>query len=208
VTEQVGVSKDVNIDGLEKSALRVCQIAESIDRRSDIAAARQALEIAKRNVSNVYLQFYPSLNLQSSLGTTSNAAAIPQTTWNIQAVLSVPIWDGGLKYGNIRINKALADQAEQSLINLRRTAVIQLEQAQRNVGVAEQSRKVSADQRALAAEVDRLTQVSYTVGQATSLDLVVSAAALRQADINLALAEFNLVKARILSVLALATCPW
>lgn len=208
VTEQVGVGKDININGLEKSALRICQVGESIDCRSDIMAARENLEVAKRNVANVYLQFYPSVNLTSTMATTSNGQAVPQTTWSISAVLSVPIWDGGVKYGNIRINKALADQAEQSLISLRRNAIIQLEQAQRGVGVAEQSRKVSADQRALAAEVDRLTQVSYTVGQSTSLDLVVSAAALRQADINLALAEFTLVKARILAVLALATCPW
>ena len=30
----------------------------------------------------------------------------------------------------------------------------------------------------------------------------------RQAELNLALADFNVVKARILAVLALATCPW
>ncbi len=43
-------------------------------------------------------------------------------------------------------------------------------------------------------------------GQGTSLDLVTAAAALRQAEINLALADFSLVKAKILAVLSLATC--
>ena len=45
-------------------------------------------------------------------------------------------------------------------------------------------------------------------GQGTSLDLVVSAAALRQAQINRALRDFDLVRARIDALLALADCHW
>jgi hypothetical protein len=76
------------------------------------------------------------------------------------------------------------------------------------VGVAEQARVVAAAARALAAETDRLTRVGYIEGQGTSLELVVAAAALREADITLALREFDLVKARVLAILALANCPW
>jgi hypothetical protein len=45
-------------------------------------------------------------------------------------------------------------------------------------------------------------------GQGTSLELVIAAAALREADITLALRDFDLVKARILAILSLANCPW
>ena len=41
-----------------------------------------------------------------------------------------------------------------------------------------------------------------------SLELVTASEAHRQAELNLALADFSVVKARILAVLALATCPW
>ena len=208
IPEQVGVTPDVNIDGLERTALRTCQIAPSVDARADVAAARKKVEIAKRNIDNVYYNFLPTLNAQSNVGTSSNPAATPPTVWNIQAVLSVPIWDGGIKYGNLRQARALEDEAEQQLEALRRGAIIQIEQARRGVSVAEQSRKVAGDARALAAETDRLTQISYREGQATSLELVISAAALRQAEVSLALQDFGLVKARILDVLALATCPW
>jgi hypothetical protein len=67
---------------------------------------------------------------------------------------------------------------------------------------------VAASARALAAETDRLTRVGYVEGQGTSLELVIAAAGLREADITLALREFDLVKARVLAVLALANCPW
>jgi multidrug efflux pump subunit AcrA (membrane-fusion protein) len=56
--------------------------------------------------------------------------------------------------------------------------------------------------------VDHMTQVGYLTGQGTSLDLVVSASALRQAQINRALRDFDLVRARIDALLALADCRW
>jgi len=207
--EQVGVSRDVNMNGLEASALRVCQVADSVDARSDVAAARRKLDVAKRNVQNVYYSFLPTLNAQTTIATTTaNTGFSPNTTWNIQAVLQVPIWDGGVRYSQLRQANAVSYEAEQQLEALRRTATVQITQARRGVDVAEASRKVAADTRALAAETDRLTQISYREGAATSLELVVAAAALRQADITLALREFDLVKARVLAVLALATCPW
>lgn len=207
--EQIGVSRDVNMTGLEASALRVCQVAESVDARPDVAAARRKLDVAKRNVQNVYYSFLPTLNAQSTISTTTaNTGPSPNTTWNIQAVLSVPFWDGGVRYSQIRSANALSAEAELQLESLRRTAIVQITQARRGVDVAEASRKIAADARALAAETDRLTQISYREGAGTSLELVVAAAALRQADITLALREFDLVKARVLAVLALATCPW
>ena len=53
-----------------------------------------------------------------------------------------------------------------------------------------------------------MTQLAYQTGQGTSLELVTASEAHRQAELNLALAEFNVVKARLLAMLALATCPW
>ena len=53
-----------------------------------------------------------------------------------------------------------------------------------------------------------MTQLAYMTGQGTSLELVTASEAHRQAELNLALADFNVVKARLLAMLALATCPW
>ena len=78
----------------------------------------------------------------------------------------------------------------------------------RGIETAEVSLRVAKEQRDLAAQNDQMTQTAYTAGQGTSLELVVASEAHRQAELNLALADFNVVKARILAVLALATCPW
>jgi hypothetical protein len=53
-----------------------------------------------------------------------------------------------------------------------------------------------------------MTQAAYTAGQGTSLELVTASEAHRQAELNLALQEFGVVKARLVAALALASCPW
>jgi outer membrane protein TolC len=207
--KQVGVARDLDMASLEQATSSICRPAPSVEARADLALARARVEIADRNVTDVKYQFAPTLNAQSGVATTSiDSATTPQTTWNVQAVLSVPLWEGGARYGALRDTRAQRTQAEQRLESLRRTATVQVEQARRGVSVAEQARKVAADARALAAETDRLTRVSYMEGRGTSLELVTAAAQLRQADINLALKEFDLVRARVLAALSLANCNW
>ncbi len=67
---------------------------------------------------------------------------------------------------------------------------------------------MAREQRDLAAQNDQMTQLGYMTGQGTSLELVTASEAHRQAERNLALLDFDVVKARLLAVLALATCPW
>jgi outer membrane protein TolC len=76
------------------------------------------------------------------------------------------------------------------------------------VTVADERRRVAGSVRDLAAENDRLTRAAYLEGRGTSLELVAAAQALREAEIQLALRDFDLVRARVLAVLTLATCPW
>jgi outer membrane protein TolC len=209
VPEETGVAPGINIDGIAQSAMASCKTVGHIDDRPDIAAAHVNLEVAKRNLRNVYFTFLPTLNAASTIAANSLAGSgSPNPTWNIQAILQVPIWDGGARYGNLRNARAAEDIAAQQLEAARRQALIQVEQAQRGLIVAEDSARVAREQRDLAADNDRMTQTAYQAGQGTSLELVTASEAHRQAEITLALQEFGVVKARILAILALATCPW
>ena len=208
--EAIGVAPNLNIDGLAQSAMASCRTVNGVDDRPDIAAARTNLDVAKRNLKNVYYQFLPTLNVQSTGQQVSPAPAFgaPDPTWNIQAILQMTWFDGGARYGALRNARAAEDIAAQTLESLRRQAIIQIAQAQRQLEVAAVSDKVATEQRDLAAQNDLMTQTAYMAGQGTSLELVTASEAHRQAELNLALADFTVVKARILAVLALATCPW
>ncbi|MCW5816897.1 MAG: TolC family protein [Labilithrix sp.] len=208
-SEQAGVPPNVDLNGLEQSARSSCKVAETVDQRPDVAALHKRVEIAQRGTTEAKLQFAPSIDLRSSLATsTVQNTLAPATTWNVQGVLTIPIWDGGVRYGNVRDAAAQETIALQNLEAARRKATIEVTQARRAVSVAEESRKVAAAARDLAAETDRLTRTSYLEGRGTSLELVAAAQALRQAEIQLAVQDFNLVKARVAAVLALALCPW
>jgi outer membrane protein TolC len=208
ISEQVGAAPGLNIDGLVNDTGTGCKLVGAADERADLRALRTNVDIAARGVKDVWYQFSPTVTFQSALATSNDALAIPSTTWNIEGVLTVPIWDGGARYGELRQAKAEKDEADQNLIAARREVVIQIEQARRAVSVAADSRKIAVDAETHAREVDHMTQIGFLTGQGTSLDLVVSAAALRQAQISRALRDFDLVRARIDALLALADCRW
>jgi multidrug efflux system outer membrane protein len=208
ISEPVGAAPGLNIDGLVNDTGTGCKLVGAADERADLRALRTEVDVAARGVKDVRYQFLPTVTFQSALASTNDALAIPSTTWNIEGVLTIPIWDGGARYGELRQAKAEKDEADQNLIAARRSVVIQIEQARRAVVVAADSRRVAVDAETHALEVDHMTQVGFLTGQGTSLDLVVSAAALRQAQINRALRDFDLVRARIDALLALADCRW
>ncbi len=208
VAEPVGAAPGLSIDGLVHDTGTGCKLVGTVDDRSDLRALRSAVDIAVRGVKDVWYQFSPTVSFQSTLMSSNDALAIPGTTWNIAGVLTIPLWDGGARYGQLRQARAQKDEADQNLVAQHRAVVIQVEQARRAVDVAEASRKVAVDAETHAREVDHMTQVGFLKGQGTSLDLVVSAGALRQAQINRALRDFDLVRARIAALLSLADCHW
>jgi multidrug efflux system outer membrane protein len=209
IPEETGVSHEMNVNGVTEDALRECRAVSTIDERPDILAARKNLEVAKRNLRNTWYSFLPVITGQSSLSATSAPnQGYPNPTWSIGAALSVPLFDGGTRLGTIKTQRAAEDIAAQALEALRRQAIIQVEQAQRGIEVAEVAYKVAVEQRDLAAQNDGMTQAAYVKGQGTSVDLVTASEAHRQAEQSLVVAEFGLVKARLAAIMALSTCPW
>jgi len=209
IPEEVGVDHQMNVGAIAADTLRSCRPVDGIDQRPDVAAARLNLEVAKRNLRNTWYSFIPVLTGQSTFtATTAVNAGYPNPTWSIGAALSVPIFDGGTRYGMIKSQEAAEDSAAQQLEGLRRQDIIQVEQARRGIEVAETAHKVAVEQRDLAAQNDQMTQTLYARGVGTSLDLVTASEAHRQAEQSLVVAELNVVKARLVAIMALSTCPW
>ena len=114
--------------------------------RADIAAAQQRVVVAERNVAQRRaLVPAHALRAEHARSTTADiGGGTPRTTWNISAVLSVPIWDGGARYGILRSARALREEAALQLESQRRAATVGLEQARRSISVAEAALEVAA----------------------------------------------------------------
>jgi outer membrane protein TolC len=199
---------DLNLDEFEKAVVRSCKLNTDLESRPDVVAARKRVEVAERTVKDAWLMLAPSLSLQSQLAYLSEPVLAPNTTWYVEGVLNVPIYDGGLAAATAKDARAAAEQSRQALAETRLDALVGVAQAERAVSVLTASRDVAKTQRDLAKSIDARTREGYLHGLGTSLDLVTSAQSLRQAEISLVLLEFQLSEARANAVLANAECRY
>ena len=137
---QVGISPSLRIDDLFGNVSQSCQRLDNLLDRPDLDVARRQMGLAERGIHSAELQFMPTLRATSTVSSsTIDPGNSPRTTWNSLAILTVPIWDGGARYGTLRNARAVRDEAGYSMESTRRSVTIQVEQARRSIEVAEQS---------------------------------------------------------------------
>jgi multidrug efflux system outer membrane protein len=196
----------LDLDQFEAAVARTCHINDVIDHRPDVEAAQVQLEIARRKVHEAELLFSPTLSVSSNYMDNNVAVLGPTKTWDIEALINVPLYDGGARYGAMRDAHAAEEQARQNLIETRLNAIVGSAQALRLVGVRQAARDVSRNQVELDQRIDDRTRNGYANGIGNSLDLVTSAQDLRQAQIDLAILDFQVASARADAVLTNAEC--
>lgn len=218
-TEAYGAPRDLDLDAFARDSERACPRGGSAETRTDVVLSQERIELAKRGVRDVELAFWPTVNVVTTYSATVTPyfASLPTGevdrkntlhTWTIAGVLSWNIFDGGTRYGNLQDTRAQVDQAEARAEATKRAAVLQVVQATRSVSVAEEARKVAERSRDLAKEAERLARVGFQLGRGTSLELVDAGRSLREAEIQLALKEFDTIEAKIQALLALSTCTY
>jgi outer membrane protein TolC len=213
-SEAFGVPPTISINEVETSLKGLCAPGKA-DQRADVMAASTGVEIAERQVKEAKLGFAPVAEVSTSLEAfAQNRVAgdfdttSKQIAWSIRGVLTIPIWDGGSRYGEIRSAKAVAEQQKARLDATRRGAEIEVVQTLRTLAAAEQARGLAEKARDLARETSRLSQIAFEAGTATSFELVEAGRSERQAELDLAVREFELIRAKLAALLATASCKY
>lgn len=205
----VGVNPDFNLAGLVEQTRQQCAPLQDLANRPDLVAQRANVDAARESRRQASAGYLPTLGLSSTLlGFTTDPGFGRFATWNVSAVLSVPLWEGGQRGGLVREREGLEAQAAQAAEATRRNVGVEVSRARRGVEVAEALLKTAAESLELADRTDRLTRRAFEVGRGSSLELVQSGAALRQAQLALVLREFELVQARLDAFLTEARCDW
>ncbi|MFO0759261.1 MAG: TolC family protein [Byssovorax sp.] len=203
-----GVPPTISLNEMAQAISSTCSPG-TLDQRADIAAARTAVDAASRGVTASRLAYIPTAQVSSTLQASSDTLSSGKNVaWSIQGVLTVPIWDGNLKAGAVRIARASEEQAKLKLELARRGATLDVQQAMRAVSVAEQARIVSEQNRDLAREAARLAERAFAAGAATSFDLVDASRQERAAELDLTVKEFNLIQAKVTAMLTTANCTY
>jgi len=202
-----GVNPEVRLDALAADARATCHQETDIGKRSDVRAASANVGLVERAKGSVDWAFWPTLNAQSVLQT-QNVKFNTQNnvSWTIAGTLTWMLYDGGLRYGQKDEAEANARIAREQASDIRRRAELEVTQAFRAVQVSETQLAVATKTREIASETARLARVAFINGSGTSFDLVDNANKLRQAEIDLTVKQFELLRAKVAALLALASC--
>jgi outer membrane protein TolC len=206
-SEPYGVTPSIRLDALAADAKTTCRQASELTR-ADVLAADAAVNVARRNEGEVSKAYWPSVDAVSSLTYWSPESGInnEHVTWSVGGVLSWTLYDGGLRYGTGAQRTAETRIATEQLSEAKRQARLEVTQAMRTVKSSEATLVVAARTREIAAETARLSKVAYLNGSGTSFDLVDTARRLREAELDYTIKEFEVLRAKIAALLALATC--
>ncbi len=166
--------------------------------RADLEAQKKALWAAERGGTDAYRDYIPTLvGSFQPFYQNPPTLTLPETGWQAQLVLQIPLFDGGLRYGQQREREAVIEQAKARLEDLSRRATTEVRMSRAAVGQAETVLARAREAARLAQEAARLSQIAYEAGAATNLELVDADRRARDADSQAALAEDGLRQARL-----------
>lgn len=178
-------------------------IDEALRQRPEIKSAGLKVEQAKESVKIARSGFFPSINLLSNYGRTSNEIDLGgdfrSDRWTIQALASLTIFDWGKTAYKVGENKVKVTQAEDSKIQLVEGIILEVKQDYLNMQTAERNIAVSEKAIEQAEENLRMSEERYKYQVATATDVLDAVTLLAQARVNYygALSDFNVARARL-----------
>ncbi len=171
---------------------------EAEDRRSDIQAQRKRVEAAQHVVRDSYADFLPLLvGVAQPFASSYASLTSPTTGWQAQLVLTLPLYDGGFRYGALEQRRAERDEAREQLDAALRQARSDVRSSFEALERADRSLQQARDASRLAAEALDITTLAYHAGATNDLEVVDAQRRARDAANAAAVAEDAARQARI-----------
>lgn len=177
-------------------------------RRADVSAQEVRVRAAERAVKDEWREYMPLLSLVATPFYQEPPTAVqPRTGWQAQLVLSVPLFDGGARYGVIR-------EREVALAEAREATTATLRQARAEVrtawdGMLRADAALASARRAaqLAHQALDLAEQAYRAGATTNIEVIDAERRAADADTQAAMAEDSARQARLDLLLASGRFP-
>jgi outer membrane protein TolC len=168
------------------------------EQRSDIVATKERVESARKSVRDSYAEYLPILTgVVQPFYQNPATLTFPTTGWQAQLLLSIPLFDGGNRYGLKHERDALYDQAKSrldaALRQARSEVRIGFEAVQRADDALAQAREAAK----LAQEALELSQLAYSAGATSNIEVVDAERRARDAATDAAVAEDAARQARL-----------
>jgi outer membrane protein TolC len=171
---------------------------EASTKRPDVVASRQRFDAAEQVRKDSYTDYLPFLvGIFQPAYQSPASFTQPQTAWQAQLLLTVPIYDGGLRYGLGAERESLSAEARAQYESLVRLARADVRVAFESVKHAEASFAAAANAAKLAHGALDLATIAYRAGATTNIEVIDAERAAHQADTAAAVAEDLAAQARI-----------
>lgn len=201
--EALGIllGENTPFDAADVSLAAPPTLAEAFDeaqRRSDIVASRERVQSARKAVRDSYAEYLPMLTgVAQPFYQNPATLTLPTTGWQAQLLFTLPLYDGGNRYGLKHERDALYDEAktrlEAALRQARSEVRIGFEAMQRSDEALAQAR----DAARFAHEALELSQLAYRAGATTNIEVVDAERRARDAATEAAIAEDAARQARL-----------
>ena len=167
-------------------------------RRADVIANRERVEVTRKAVRDSWADYMPLLSLIAQPFYQNPATFTqPTTGWQAQLVLSLPIFDGGNRYGLADERRALHEQARTRLESGLRTARSEVRIAFEAMKRADDALALSRDAATLAREALELAALAYKAGATSNIEVVDAERRAHEAETQAAVAEDAARQARL-----------
>jgi outer membrane protein TolC len=173
-------------------------VREAEEKRADVRAQRERTESARRIVRDSWTDYMPLLTAVFQPFYQDPATATqPATGWQAQLVLSLPLYDGGFRYGVRRERSAVYEEQKIQLEGFLRQARSDVRVAFELVKRADQSVAAARDAARLAHDALDMSNLAYKEGATNDLEVVDAERRARDADTAALVAEDAARQARI-----------
>jgi outer membrane protein TolC len=199
----VAVGEETALDAVEDPSLGTlpqldAAMADTNARRSDIEVQRQKVESTRKAVRDSWVDYMPTLSFVAQpFYQTPATLTTPETGWQAQLVLQLPLYDGGYRYGAADEREALAAQARSRLDGALRQARSEVRIAFDAVLRADEALASAREAARLAQESLELAQIAYRGGATSNIEVVDAERRANDAETAAAIAEDDSRQARL-----------
>jgi outer membrane protein TolC len=168
------------------------------EHRSDVQAAGARLHATQHVVDDNWTDYSPYLS-GTFMPFYQDPAIVtyPTTGWQAQLILTIPFYDGGLRYGQQKERGVARDEAQTQLDATLRQARSDVRTAFEEVKRADASLAAARDAARLAQSGLDLANIAYRAGQSTNIEVIDAERTARDAETAVAVAEDGAREARV-----------
>jgi outer membrane protein len=165
-------------------------LAEAPTQRADLKLYQQQVNATDRSLNLSWTEYMPTLSIVAEpFYQSPPTLTVPQWGWQVQALLSWTIFDGGARYGRTHQREGQLEEDRITLAGGTRQVLsdvrVSFDAVKRSTRALENARQASA----YAIDTYRLADIAYRAGASTNLDLIDAFRVARDAATQAIIAE-------------------